>query len=75
MSSNNVYRRLLALLPEPPTDVGEVVLVSADGCTIELLNGGMVNARGSASLGDLVYVRNGAIEGPAPTLQTVEIEV
>ena len=73
--NTNVYRRLIALLPETPTDVGTVLTVTADGCTVELLTGERANVRGSASLGDVVYIRDGAIQGPAPVLATVEIEV
>jgi hypothetical protein len=73
--STNVYRRLIALLPETPTDVGEVIAITGDGVTVELLTGERSNVRGSASMGALVYVRDGAIQGPAPELTTVEIEV
>lgn len=75
MSASDYYRRLLALMPDPPSDVGEVMQVLPDGCTVELLTGELASVRGSATLGDLVYVRNGVIEGPAPVLSTVEIEV
>lgn len=72
---SNVYRRLLALMPETPEDVGEVVEVLADGCTVELLTGARVSVRGAASMGDWVYIKDGAIQGPAPELETTEIEV
>ena len=75
MSNTNAYRRLIALLPETPTDIGEVTATGADGCTVLLLTGERANVRGSASVGALVYVRDGAIQGPAPSLATVEIEV
>ena len=73
--STNAYRRLIALIPETPADVGEVTAITADGCTLELLTGATATVRGSASIGDLVYVRDGVIVGPAPELTTVEIEV
>ena len=73
--STNAYRRLIALLPETPTDIGEVVAINADGCTVELLTGDRASMRGSATIGAPVYVRDGAIQGPAPVLATVEIEV
>ena len=71
----NAYRRLIALLPETPSDVGEVTGVSADGCIVTLLTGALATVRGSASVGDFVYVKDGMIQGPAPVLETVEIEV
>lgn len=73
--SSNAYRRLMSLLPEKPADVGEVIGVGTDGVTVELLTGARQTVRGTATLGALVYVRNGVIEGPAPELDTVEIGV
>lgn len=72
---NNAYKRLIALLPEKPTDIGEVTAIRADGCTVELLTGETVAVMGTATLGAMVYVKDGAIQGPAPSLATVEIEV
>lgn len=75
MSASEHYRRLLSLIPEPPSDVGTVTAILADGCTVVMLNGSTANVRGVAAMGDLVYVRDGVIEGPAPVLAMVEIEV
>lgn len=71
----NAYKRLLALLPETPADVGTVTAVTANGCEVELLDGSTVSVRGVGEIGDHVYLKDGAIEGPAPVLATVEIEV
>ena len=71
----NHYRRLLSLLPDPPSDVGTVTGLAAGGVTVELLNGATANVRGSAAIGDLVYLRDGVIVGPAPLIPMVEIEV
>jgi hypothetical protein len=74
--NTNPYRALLALLPDPPEDVGEVVAITGDGVTLETLSGATVTARGAGwSLGDLVYVKDGTVQGPAPVIATVEIEV
>lgn len=73
--STQHYRRLLNLLPEPPADVGTVTGTTAGGVTLQLLNGSTATARGVAQIGTLVYVRDGVIEGPAPSLPMVEIEV
>lgn len=70
----NPYRSLLALLPDAPLQVGEVVLVD-DLVSIELPGGGIAKARGDATVGDRVFFRDGVIEGPAPALTTVLIEV
>jgi hypothetical protein len=71
----NHYRRLLSLLPDPPADVGTVTGITAGGVTLELLNGSKSTARGVAAIGTLVYIRDGVVQGPAPDLDTSEIEV
>ena len=69
------YLRLLSLLPEHPTDVGQITAVGTDGCTVHLLSGDTTTARGVGAVGDWVYLKDGAIQGPAPVLSTAEIEV
>ncbi len=71
----NPYRRLVAMIAGPPTDVGEVLSVETDGVIVGLVSGAQIRARGTATLGDWVYVRGGVIEGPAPNLSGTEIEV
>ena len=71
----NPYSRLTALIAGPPTDVGEVLSVAADGVIIELVSGAQIRAKGDATVGAWVYVRAGVIEGPAPNLTGIEIEV
>lgn len=71
----NPYKRLLALIPGPPLDAGQVMAVTSDGVVIQLVDGATIRARGQAAVGDHVYVRAGAIEGPAPALTGVEQEV
>lgn len=71
----NPFKRLLNLLPQRPLQVGEVTAASGGVCTVQLPGGGLLTARGDATVGDRVFVRDGAIEGQAPTLTVVEIEV
>ena len=73
--SYNPYNRLRQLIAGPPTDVGEVLSAETDGVIIELVSGAQIRARGDATIGDWVYVRGGVIEGPAPNLTGIEIEV
>jgi hypothetical protein len=71
----NPYKALRALVPDPPLLVGTVVGVADGTATIEMPGGGLEQARGAASPGDRVFFRGGAIEGPAPELPIVLIEV
>lgn len=72
----NVYRALLELLPEDPLQVGTVTAINADDTrTVQLPGGGEIRARGDAALSARVFVRAGLIEGPAPALTVLTIEI
>lgn len=74
--STNIYRQLRELLPEPPLTVATVSAVHADGTvTVTYPGGGTQRVRGTATVGAAVFVRAGQVEGAAPELQTVTIEV
>lgn len=69
---SNIYKRLLGILPSEPRDKGEVIAVNPDGVTVELVTGARVRVRGSAQVGDHVFIRGRQIEGPAPALSGVD---
>jgi hypothetical protein len=71
----NPYKRLLALIPGQRIETGQVIATYGDGCLIELPTGAQLKVRGTAEVGDFVFVRDGAIEGPAPDLDGLEIEI
>jgi hypothetical protein len=71
----NIYRQFLDLMPARPLQVGTVTAVSGDTCTVELPGGGLLQARGAAAVNDQVFVRDGVIEGAAPALAIVQIEI
>lgn len=71
----NIYRRFLDLIPDSPLQVGNVIAVGVFGCTIELPGGGLLQARGTAVVGDQVFVRDGIVESTAPSLPIVLIEI
>lgn len=72
----NIYRALLDLLPAAPLLVGTVTAINADDTrTVQLPGGGTVRARGEAAPNDRVFLRDGLIEGPAPTLPFLTIDV
>ncbi len=70
----NVYREFMALMPDLPLEVGEVTASSGGVATVTLPGGGVIQARGTASVAQRVFVRAGAIEGVAPTLIYVSAE-
>lgn len=71
----NPYRALLNLLPQTPLQVGTVAAIANGVATILLPGGGTTNARGQAEIGTRVFFRDGVIEGPAPSLGFVAIEI
>lgn len=71
----NIFREFLNLLPQRPLQVGTVLAVSGSQCSVELPGGGILQARGTASVGAQVFVRDGLIEGAAPSLTITTIEV
>ena len=72
---HNVYEQFLQLLPDAPLQVGVVTEVGAGVVTVQLPGGGMTRVRGSAALGQKVFVRDGVLEAIAPdlTLEIIEI--
>ena len=76
--STNLYRALRELLPEAPLQVATVVEVhTATGeSTIEWPGGSQQRVRGTGvAAPNRAFVRDGVIEGPAPDLTLVEIDV
>ena len=71
----NLYTVFKKLIPNAPLLVGEVVAVYTGGAAVTLQGGGTLRVRGVATVGQRVFVRDGVIEGAAPALTLVEIEV
>jgi hypothetical protein len=77
--STNLYKRLMALLPDDPVMTGQISAVFPDGTVQITLEGAagrlrVRNPLGKAE-GDRVYVQGGAVTGPAPVMPYVLIEV
>ena len=72
---HNLYEQFRQLIPDPPLQAGTVVGVGPGVVTVALPGGGRVKARGSASLGQTVFVRDNTIEGDAPNLTLHIIEI
>jgi hypothetical protein len=75
MSLPNPFLALVALLPASPLQVGDVSAVDGGVATIVLPGGGIVQARGGATVGQRVFFRDGAIQGEAPSLPIEVIEI
>ena len=76
MSSINVFKELMALLPSSPLLVGEVIVVARGTVTVEFPGGGTQVVRGTGfAVGAHVFVRDGVVQGLAPALPTSTIEV
>ena len=76
--STNAYRILRELLPEAPLQVAEVLVVHAatGDSTITWPGGSQQRVRGTAvPAGFPVFVRNGVIEGAAPVLTLLDIDI
>ncbi len=72
---SNLFSVFKELIPSNPLLVGTVTQSSGDTHQITLMGGGIMMVRGKASLNDKVFVRGGVIEGVAPNLTLVSIEV
>lgn len=70
----NAYREFMALMPDQPLEVGEITSIAGGVAIVTLPGGGVIQARGTATVGQRVFVRNGAIEGEASTLTYVSAE-
>lgn len=72
---HNLYEQFRRLVPEPPLQAGTVVAVGSGMVTVALPGGGLIKARGSAAIGQKVYVRDDTVEGTAPALPLEIIEI
>ena len=71
----NLFRRFKESFPDAPLQVGTVTASAGGTASVSLPGGGLLQARGDATIGTLVFVRDGLIEGAAPNLTLVLIDV
>jgi hypothetical protein len=72
----NLWRQFQDLLPTSVTLIGTVVATHADHTvSVQLLDGGLLRVAGSAVEGTRVFVRDGRIDGEAPSLPLEVIEI
>jgi len=72
---HNLYEQFRQLIPDPPLQAGTVVAVGSGVVTVAMPGGGLIKARGSAAIGQNVFVRDDAVEGIAPVLMLELIEI
>jgi len=72
---HNLYEQFRQLIPDPPLQAGTVVEIGSGVVTVQLPGGGRIKARGTAAIGQNVFVRDDAVEGIAPTLTLELIEI
>lgn len=72
---HNVYEQFRQLLPDAPLQVGTVIEVGTGVVSVQLPGGGFTRARGNASVGRKVFVRDGVLEAVAPNLALEIIEI
>ena len=72
---HNLYEQFRQLIPDPPLQAGTVVAVGSGVVTVAMPGGGLIKARGSAAVGQNVFVRDDAVEGIAPALMLELIEI
>jgi hypothetical protein len=75
VSLSNPWKALQDLLAGPSLQVGKVVAIEAGLALVELPGGGRIRARGVAVVGRSVFVRGDLIEGEAPEVPVVNIEI
>jgi len=72
---HNLYEQFRQLMPEPPLQAGTVIGVGSGVVIVALPGGGLLKARGTANVGQKVFVRDDAVEGIAPSLTLEIIEI
>ena len=70
----NPFKQLIRLLPTYPLRVGEVISVDVGTAVVEEAGGGRETVRGEATIGQIVYFRQGVIEGEAPDLPLESVD-
>jgi len=72
---HNLYEQFRQLLPDPPLQAGVVAEVGSGVVTVQLPGGGVIRARGTAEVGQRVFVRDDVVEAVAPSLTLEIIEI
>lgn len=72
----NIYREILAILPQNPLLVGVVVAAAGDELRIQLADGSLASARGAYGIGQTVTFRpGGAVEGATDPMTLFDMDI
>jgi hypothetical protein len=71
----NLFTQFKRLLNDSPLLRAEVLTTAPESSTVRLPGGAELRVRGTAAVGAQVFVRDGAIDGTAPTLSITTLEV
>ncbi len=75
MASTNLFTAFIELLPSYPLQLATITAIDGEVARLELPGGGVLTARGTGAVGDQVFVRDGVIEGQAPSMPFVSVEI
>ncbi|MGJ7558639.1 hypothetical protein ACSFBI_32095 [Variovorax sp. RB3P1] len=75
MASTNLFNAFIELLPSYPLQLATITVIDGEVARLELPGGGVLTARGVGAVGDQVFVRDGVIEGQAPSMPFVQVEI
>ena len=71
----NLFSVFKDLIPSDPLLVGTVSESFGDTHRVTMLGGGTMMVRGKANQGDTVFIKGDLIQGSAPSLPTVSVEI
>ena len=73
----NIFRRLQELTPQPAVLIADVVAINADQTsTVQFPDGSTLIVRGTTvAIGSPAFIRNGIVEGVAPSRTATVIEI
>lgn len=75
MASSNLWKRLVEVLNPRPLLIGTVTETDGVSSTVTLPGGATLSVIGTAAVDAKVFVKDGIIQGLAPTLDIVEITI
>lgn len=73
--TNNQWIAFQTLLPKDPLLIGTLKSTDGSVSTMQLIDGGVMNVRGTGNVGEKYYIRSGQIQGEAPNMNQSEVVI